>query len=202
MDVQSSGNKRFRIRRLIAGVLLLAGISLLGVSASAGADASGCDGNPLQVFSQPPAGFNPATASNAQLVAYGFPPRPPGDSTSPAVEAWLTAVTSAKTYVAPDPVCASVVHTSTGKGHLVGGIVFTGRAPRGSARRYQAGWVRVTRSGHTVARKYVDRNEKYRFMLSPGTYKLVARTKNGTCTSHARVRAGHTTDSNTYCLFH
>jgi hypothetical protein len=190
------------VRAILVGVLVsLAGV--LGLSAVAGADASQCDGNPLKVFSQPPAGFDPATASNAQLAEYGFPPRPPGaDQSSGAYLAWLTAVEAAKVYSPPNPVCGTVDHTSTTMGWLVGGITYTGRVPSGSASRYQPGRVRVIRDGRVVAHVRVRRNHRYRFTLRPGDYKIVGHTKWGNCTGRAHIRAGHTTHANAYCVFH
>ena len=62
---------------------------------------------PIEIFSQPPAGFNPLTASAAALKKYGFPPRP----TDPmALSLWTWAMQHAKHYVAPNPVASSIVH--------------------------------------------------------------------------------------------
>lgn len=62
---------------------------------------------PIQTFSQPPAGFNPLTASAASLKKYGFPPRP----TDPAaLSLWSWAMKHATHYVPPNPVASSVMH--------------------------------------------------------------------------------------------
>jgi hypothetical protein len=59
-------------------------------------------------------------ASNAQLQAVGLPPRPVGNSD--ALAAWQTAMTDAKTYEAPDPICStnqhSPVYTGIWAGHV------------------------------------------------------------------------------------
>jgi hypothetical protein len=95
---------------------------ILGAS-TAQADASACDGNPVKVFSQPPAGFSPAIADAAELQSYGFPPPPPGGSASPAFNEWLQAVQAARTYSPPDPVCGTAVHdilySNNWAGHVV-----------------------------------------------------------------------------------
>lgn len=51
--------------------------------------------------------FDPLTATDAQLLAHGFPRRP----TSPlALRAWKNAMSHATHYVAPNPHCSSVHH--------------------------------------------------------------------------------------------
>lgn len=96
---------------------------------------------------------------------------------------------------------ATVSHTSP-EGHLVGGIVFLGNAPPGSAQRYQPGWVRVMHDGHVVAHKYVHRDKRYRFTLAPGKYGIVGQTKRGACTGRTRIRSDHTSYNNASCFFH
>ena len=72
------------------------------------------DCQPIKVFQQPPAGFDPRTATAAQLEEYGFPPRPPGDPTDPtvqaALQAWLNAMAASKTAVPPNPICGTTTH--------------------------------------------------------------------------------------------
>ncbi|WP_053957941.1 hypothetical protein [Sulfobacillus thermosulfidooxidans] len=48
----------------------------------------------------PPKGFNPLTATDAQLAKYGLPPRPTPVG-SPQYKAWAQAVTAAKTPITP-----------------------------------------------------------------------------------------------------
>lgn len=186
-------------RRVIVGAVVLLATGV-GASAWAGADASSCDGNPVRVFTQPPPGFDSATATDAQLAQYGLPPRPPGAAPgSPAYLAWLTAVENASSYSPPDPTCGTGRHAASDRGTLVGGIVYTGTR---SQARYQPGVVQVTHDHHVVAHRKVGRNHLYRFRLAPGTYGIVGHTKRGNCTGSARVRAGHTTHANAYCVFH
>jgi hypothetical protein len=55
----------------------------------------------------PPSAFSPATASDAELRCYGFPPRP----TNPeALTLWTYAMQHAKTYVGPAHFIATSVH--------------------------------------------------------------------------------------------
>lgn len=203
MPMSRGRGRRWRIVAGFAGAILMAGIVLLAPSVSSGAHAlkSGCQ--PIKVYPKPPPGFNPVTASDAQLEAYGFPPRPPGASpSSPAYQAWLTAVEHAETLVPPDPVCGSRSHASNNDGRLVGGIVLRGRAPRGAANRYQQGWVRVAHRGHVAARHWVGANHRYHFRLAGGRYQIEAHTKWGKCIGVARIHARKTTEANAYCVFH
>lgn len=88
-------------------------------------------------------------------------------------------------------------------GRLVGGIVYRGRAPSGSANRYQRGLVRIYEYGHEVAHQRVERNRRYHFKLLVGTrYTIVAHVRWGNCTAHTMVRRSTTTHTNTYCVFH
>lgn len=53
-------------------------------------------------YPQPPVGFNPLTATAAQLASYGLPPRPRASNKS-ALVSWTTVMEHAKTEVAsPD----------------------------------------------------------------------------------------------------
>jgi hypothetical protein len=88
-------------------------------------------------------------------------------------------------------------------GRVVGGIVFTGRAPSGTANRYQRGRVRVEQFGREVKQQIVKRNQRYHFRLLAGNrYTLIAHTKWGNCKAHATPRRNRTTQTNIYCLFH
>ena len=80
------------------------------VGSAQATSSSAFDCQPIKIFSQPPATFDPTTADNAELQAAGFPPRPSGDSNSPAVQMWLKAVKSANTYSAPNPAIGTVTH--------------------------------------------------------------------------------------------
>lgn len=65
-------------------------------------------------YPQPPAGFDPTKATDAQLNEYGFPPRPPGDPVEPqvkaALRAWLTAMKAWKTTEPAKPICGWPSH--------------------------------------------------------------------------------------------
>ncbi len=88
--------------------------SMLHVLRTANRTSAATDCQPLAVFSQPPAGFDPTTATDAQLQQHGFPRQPAGDPSDPTVQAaqqvWLNAVRAVKTFVPPDPVCGAVFH--------------------------------------------------------------------------------------------
>lgn len=63
---------------------------------------------------QPPAGFNPLTATAAQLAAYGFPPRP---SNAAALALWDNAMVHATTWE-PGPAATSTPTTVTPDGAI------------------------------------------------------------------------------------
>lgn len=61
----------------------------------------------------PPTGFNPLTATNAELQQYGFPSRP----TSPgALATWTAMMEHAKTYVPPNPTPGVAFSTASSGG--------------------------------------------------------------------------------------
>jgi hypothetical protein len=47
----------------------------------------------------PPKGFNPLTASSAELIKYGFPPRP---TNAQDLAEWTTMINHSKTFITPD----------------------------------------------------------------------------------------------------
>jgi hypothetical protein len=165
---------RLRVVGLAAvAALVLVAVGLLVTSGSARPRASACQ--PIHVFSQPPAGFDPATATDAQLAKYGFPPRPPGaSSSSPAYQAWLQAVESATTFVPPHPVCGTRSHGRGGdEGLLVGAIYRMGGPATVRPQPPEAGEVSVfTEGGRLVARQHVHQGQRFRFELGPGRYQL------------------------------
>ena len=167
-----SGSKLLVIAA-VAAAAVAATISVLGPSASAGPAWSAC--RPIHVFSQPPAGFDPATATDAQLARYGFPPRPPGASNSAAYQAWLRAV-EGTTFVAPHPVCSNRTHASaTDDGSVIGGIYLMGGPASGRPQPPQAGEVSVfAANGHLVTHEHVRSGRRFRFKLAPVSYWLNA----------------------------
>jgi hypothetical protein len=84
-----------------------------------------CGIEPQQSYPQPPPGFDPTTATATQLQEYGFPPRPAGDSTSGAQQAWLQAMAAWKQSDTPQPTCstatrqppATVAHSPSSGSH-------------------------------------------------------------------------------------
>ena len=62
-------------------------------------------GGTWSIETVPASGFNPLAATNAQLVANGFPPRPPGNDVI-ALKAWTTAMEHSNKAVVSVPVMA------------------------------------------------------------------------------------------------
>jgi len=75
---------------LAASALMLSPLAKAQVQPNTGTDTS-----PF-VYGQPPVGFDPTTASDAELDEYGFPPRPSVADTA-AYSAWVQAVTGPQT---------------------------------------------------------------------------------------------------------
>ena len=65
---------------------------------------------PLRVFLPSP-GFRPLAASNAQLRANGFPPRPTSGDRR-AFTLWRDVVSRARHFSVPHPICTSIKHTT------------------------------------------------------------------------------------------
>ncbi|HKU57620.1 MAG TPA: hypothetical protein VJP41_11430 [Gaiellaceae bacterium] len=107
------------MRRLVL-VLLVAGAvvagSLIGLRGRARAGTSARTGTSPNCgiegssYPQPPAGFDPVTATAAQLREYGFPPRPAGRPSSAAAGAWRYAMSHALYPDPPEQVCSIFTH--------------------------------------------------------------------------------------------
>jgi peptidase A4-like protein len=59
-----------------------------------------------------PAGFDPTQATAVQLQTYGFPPRPAGDLSTPAVASWTAVMNAAKVEDRPQQTCGTGTHES------------------------------------------------------------------------------------------
>ncbi len=59
---------------------------------------------------EPPAGFDPVTASNRDLEGYGFPPRPDSQARPEAYARWEKAMSAAKQRIAPELRLGDKVH--------------------------------------------------------------------------------------------
>lgn len=81
----------------LAGVVVLSAAS--GAIGSPWCSAAAAQSVPVAT-PRPTPGFRPLTASDAQLIANGYPPRPPGHDAI-ALAAWRTAVKDAKHWVPP-----------------------------------------------------------------------------------------------------
>lgn len=99
---EANERRRMMVRRVVVPSLLGLGLVLAigGSSAVSKINASSLSfrWGPLVVTPTPPSpGFNPLTATNAELRANGFPERPPG----PVPKWWLNAVEHAHHWVYP-----------------------------------------------------------------------------------------------------
>jgi hypothetical protein len=65
-----------------------------------------------RAYLAPPAGFDPLAATDAQLAAYGFPPRPAGGSPAPLLAFWEQTVASTAQRLMPTLVQTSVFNGS------------------------------------------------------------------------------------------
>jgi hypothetical protein len=67
-----------------------------------------------KVYPKPPVGFDPRTATSAQLKEYGFPPRPPGDPSDPqvqgALKAWVSAMKAWRSAQTVKASCGGPMH--------------------------------------------------------------------------------------------
>lgn len=112
-----------KLNSLLASVALTSIVLAFGPAANAqafqGGQNSSSDGDGVchncaapyaQVPFSPPANFNPATASDAQLDAYGFPPRPDAKKNPGAYAQWLTVVTRPVTRIVPQLQATNVIN--------------------------------------------------------------------------------------------
>lgn len=75
--------------------------------ANSAAGNRGCTREGLVKVFRPQSGFNPLHASAAQLQRNGFPPRPGVNAPEVLIKAWSNAVSHAKYFTTPHPVCGS-----------------------------------------------------------------------------------------------
>lgn len=84
--------------------ILLCGLSLMGMpletSVPAGTPTFQTNSEKVFTYSLPPSGFDPLTASDAELAKYGFPPRPDPQTAPALYEQWRTMVSAPRT---PNP---------------------------------------------------------------------------------------------------
>jgi hypothetical protein len=106
-SVSARKNRRITLPPARWQLLLLAILVIsLGSQALAQTAPAGTSTNPQPYFyPAPPAGFDPLTASGADLATYGFPARPA--ETSPVYAGWARMVTAAKIRVAGPIVSAA-----------------------------------------------------------------------------------------------
>lgn len=74
----------------------------------------------IETITQPPANFNPLTATAEELTKYGFPGRP---TDKKHLEEWESAMKHAKQYAKPEQTPSAKVHSSLSNDHWAGYIV-------------------------------------------------------------------------------
>lgn len=121
-------------------------------SASAAQPAAWC--RPLHVFIPRP-GFRPTPRTpDSVLLANGFPPRPPA-ALPRALLAWISVVSQARRFVAPDPVCGTTGRGTVYSGNWSGHVVGKPAAGNASFTAVQSQWVQPA---VPADRKYPDYN--------------------------------------------
>jgi hypothetical protein len=82
----------------------------------------------VYAYTQPPAGFDPATASKDELESWGYPPRPGRDSGPEALKRWSLAVSPSLRRVVPDLVRREGVYHRPARGLKVTSRDASGKA--------------------------------------------------------------------------
>lgn len=81
-------------------------------------------------YAPPPRGFNPLTASSADLEAYGFPPKPSATFNSPEMQNWIFAMSHAITPAVNHPdlsepsLCGGPQYATEYDSHWAGHVVY------------------------------------------------------------------------------
>lgn len=86
----------------------------------------------VYAFTQPPADFNPRTASNEELESWGYPPRPAASEGPEAQAHWLEGVNPALKRYVPDLVARPTSYNRKVLGLKVGGKVLNSTAATSS----------------------------------------------------------------------
>jgi len=81
----------------------------------------------VYAYTQPPAGFNPSTASATELQLYGYPPRPAANESAEALATWAAVVNPALTRVVPQ-----LVHTNIFQRPVSGLVMHSAKAATSS----------------------------------------------------------------------
>jgi len=133
MRSETNSNRRSATWRPIALTTVLVASSIVIAATLSGASTNGSSSydaavnascQPLQVFGLSGAIASPLTASNAELQAAGYPPRPTGNSS--ALASWEHAIGSVRSFTSPQPVCGSTTHA------LVNSVNWAGHVARNS----------------------------------------------------------------------
>ena len=98
-----------RSRAVRFAVAALGATLAAGIAAAASPDAAAPSPHAVKTnipgiyaYTQPPAGFNPTTATNAELKAWGYPPRPSPRDGAEALARWKDMVNPAMRRIVPD----------------------------------------------------------------------------------------------------
>jgi hypothetical protein len=111
----------------------------------------GCQ--PQHVFV--PHGFKPLHASNAQLLAHGFPPRPP-KSQHQARNQWMHVIGRARRFEVPHPVCGTGRRGTVYSGNWAGRVVPRSDFGFRLFTASQSEWVQPSVPGDTHYHNYND----------------------------------------------
>lgn len=117
------------------------------------ADNAACQ--PIAVYSQPPASFDARTASNADLMTYGLPSRPPGDNAG-ALATWTSMISDAKNYSAPQPVCGTGTRTAIYSGFWAAHVVPNSNYSGDHFTWSEGTWIQPSVSGDSSYSSYTN----------------------------------------------
>lgn len=114
MDLRNANLVNLKVLRVLARVVVGA-LGLLMFSPLAHAQAPSpfaveTNIHGVYAYTQPPAGFNPLTASAAELELYGYPPRPAATESAKAFARWAMIVNPALKRVVPQLLQTNIYH--------------------------------------------------------------------------------------------
>jgi hypothetical protein len=100
---------------------------------------------PAHVY-PPGHGFKPMRATNAELIAHGFPPRPP-KSDGLALQLWRSVIVRARKFDRPHPVCGMRGRSTVYSGNWSGRVVPKSYYGGGAITAVQSEWVQPAVAG-------------------------------------------------------
>lgn len=108
-------NRNLLKRKVLPGIAGAAALGLLTLSSFAQAQSPSpyaveTNVHGIYAYTQPPAGFDPNTASADELQSYGYPPRPTADQGPEALARWAKITNPALTRIVPRLVATNIYH--------------------------------------------------------------------------------------------